>query len=189
MCCRFYIKENDLELVSVIDAAAQSPLTSRIHKTHPTPLVRAGEVKPTNLVAAVATDRKRRRAVFPMLWGFTVQGRTIPLINARSESAAAKPTFQEAWAGHRCAIPVSWYYEWQHAPTEDGRGSISTKYAIQPAGSTVAWLCGLYRIENGVPVFVILTREASTDIAFIHDRMPLILPNLPLFPYHQKHLN
>ena len=73
MCCRFYVKENDPELVSVIDAAAQSPLTSRIQKTHPTPLVRAGEVKPTNLVAAVATDRKRRRAVFPILFSIAMR--------------------------------------------------------------------------------------------------------------------
>ncbi len=37
-------------------------------------------------------------------------------------------------------------------------------------------MCGLYRIEDGVPVFVILTREASEEIRSIHDRMPLIMP-------------
>ncbi len=37
-------------------------------------------------------------------------------------------------------------------------------------------MCGLYRIENGYPVFVVLTREASDSVSFIHDRMPLILP-------------
>ena len=45
-----------------------------------------------------------------------------------------------------------------------------------PAGDTVTWLCGLYRVENGYPAFVILTREPSTQISRIHDRMPLILP-------------
>jgi len=40
----------------------------------------------------------------------------------------------------------------------------------------VTWLCGLYRIENGLPVFVILTREPGEGIRFLHDRMPLILP-------------
>lgn len=40
----------------------------------------------------------------------------------------------------------------------------------------MTWLCGLYRIENGLPVFVILTREPAKEIRFIHNRMPLILP-------------
>ena len=47
---------------------------------------------------------------------------------------------------------------------------------IQPKNSTMTWLCGLYRIEEGLPVFVVLTREPGEEIRFIHDRMPLILP-------------
>ena len=42
--------------------------------------------------------------------------------------------------------------------------------------SSITWLCGLYRIENNVPVFVILTREPGPELSRIHDRMPLILP-------------
>lgn len=42
--------------------------------------------------------------------------------------------------------------------------------------ASVTWLCGLYRIENKVPVFVILTREPGQELSRIHDRMPLILP-------------
>ena len=40
----------------------------------------------------------------------------------------------------------------------------------------MTWLCGLYRIENNLPVFVVLTREPGDKIRFIHDRMPLIMP-------------
>lgn len=176
MCCRFYLKENDPALASALDAAASSPLLSRFQKAHPAPLVRAGEVYPTNLVAAVASDRQLQPAAFPMIWGFTVQGRTIPIVNARIESAYEKPTFKEAWAKHRCAIPASWYYEWQHTPSDDGRSTQKIKYAIQPYDVSVTWLCGLYRIENGLPCFVILTSQASEDVSHIHDRMPLILP-------------
>ena len=50
------------------------------------------------------------------------------------------------------------------------------KYAIQPAGATITWLAGLYRMVNGYPFFTILTREPSEELAKIHDRMPLILP-------------
>ena len=39
-------------------------------------------------------------------------------------------------------------------------------------------MAGIYRYEREkqLPVFVILTREASPGIRFIHDRMPVILP-------------
>ncbi len=51
---------------------------------------------------------------------------------------------------------------------------------IQPKGSEITWLAGLYRIEEmsgiQVPVFTVLTREPSEEIRFIHDRMPVILP-------------
>ena len=40
----------------------------------------------------------------------------------------------------------------------------------------MTWLCGLYRIENGLPVFVVLTREPGEELRFLHDRMPLIMP-------------
>jgi putative SOS response-associated peptidase YedK len=40
----------------------------------------------------------------------------------------------------------------------------------------VTWLCGLYRIEEGYPVFVVLTKDPTKELSKIHDRMPLILP-------------
>ena len=51
---------------------------------------------------------------------------------------------------------------------------------IQPRGARVTWLAGLYRIEERdgkrVPVFTVLTREPGASIRFLHDRMPVILP-------------
>lgn len=175
MCCRFFIGELDPELAPVLKAALRSPLLPQVQKLHPAPLVQSGEVRPTDLVAAVASNRQRKPAVFPMVWGFSVPGRTAPLVNARTETAAEKAAFREAWRSHRCAVPASWYFEWQHLPTQDGRHTTSTRFAIQPKDAAVTWLCGLYRIENGLPVFVILTREPGPDVAHIHDRMPLIL--------------
>lgn len=176
MCCRFYIKENDPDFIPILDGAEKSGLFPRVQKAHPAPLVRAGEVRPTNVAAVLAMDKQQKPALFPMIWGFTTPGRKVPIINARSESAAEKPLFLEAWEKHRCIIPASWYFEWQHLPSEDGRSTIKTKYAIQPKDGNITYLCGLYRIENGLPVFVILTKEAGEDVAHIHDRMPLILP-------------
>lgn len=176
MCCRFYIKDNDPDFAPIVDGAEKSGLYPRVQKAHPAPLVRSGEVRPTDVAAVLAMDKRQKPTLFPMIWGFTTPGRNVPIINARAESAAEKPTFREAWEKHRCIIPASWYFEWQHLPAEDGRSTVRTKYAIQPKDANITYLCGLYRIENGLPVFVILTKEPSEDVAHIHDRMPMILP-------------
>lgn len=97
-------------------------------------------------------------------------------MNARTETAASKPTFKDDWLKHRCIVPASWYYEWEHRLGNDGKKHTGEKYMIQLQDSTMTWLCGLYRIEEGLPHFVILTREPGEGIRFIHDRMPLILP-------------
>lgn len=176
MCTRFYIKESEPALLPILEDAAKSPLMARFHRKLASPLVTSGEVRPTNLVAAIASARSGEAAVFPMRWGFTIEGRSAPLVNARIETAAEKVSFRDSWKEHRCVIPASWYYEWQQPPSEDGRSKGSVKFAIQPKDSAVTWLCGLYRIEDGLPAFVILTREPGKSIAEIHDRMPLIIP-------------
>lgn len=176
MCTRFYIKESEPALLPILEGAAKSPLMARFHRKLASPLVTYGEVRPTNLAAAIASNRSGEAAVFPMRWGFTIEGRSAPLVNARVETASEKVSFRDSWKEHRCVIPASWYYEWQQPPSEDGRSKGSVKFAIQPKDSAVTWLCGLYRIEDGLPAFVILTREPGESIAEIHDRMPLIIP-------------
>ena len=47
---------------------------------------------------------------------------------------------------------------------------------IEPKNSEGFYLAGIYRIEAGKPVFTILTSAAAEGISFIHERMPVILP-------------
>ena len=47
------------------------------------------------LVPVIASDRRGKKAVFPMQWGFSFPDRPL-LINARSETAAQKPLFRES---------------------------------------------------------------------------------------------
>ena len=170
MCCRYWTEESP-ELRPIVEEMNRSPL---MKKWQGSPgIVTYGEVRPTNIVPVVAPDRSGKKAVFPMKWGYS--GRAL-LMNARTETAAEKPTFREDWKKHRCAVPASWYFEWTHFPGGDGKMHTGDKYMIRPRDGGITWLCGLYRIENGLPVFVILTREPGEEIRFIHDRMPLILP-------------
>ena len=170
MCCRYWTDQSP-ELRAIVEEMNRSPLVPKWLET--TGIVTYGEVRPTNVVPVIAPGRTGSRAVFPMKWGYSE--RTL-LMNARSETAASKPTFREDWQRHRCIVPASWYFEWEHLTGNDGRKKTGDKYMIQPKGSSLTWLCGLYRIENGLPVFVILTREPGEEIKFIHDRMPLIMP-------------
>ena len=170
MCCRYWADDSP-ELRAIVEEMNRSPLTEAWRRT--TAITTSGEIRPTDVVPVIASNKAGARAVFPMKWGFS--GRTL-LMNARVETAAEKPTFREAWAAHRCVVPASYYFEWEHFTDGRGRRRTGDRFRIRPAGSAVTWLCGLYRIEAGLPAFVILTREPGEGIRFIHDRMPLILP-------------
>jgi putative SOS response-associated peptidase YedK len=170
MCCRYWAEESP-ELREIVEEMNRSPLVRKWQKK--TGLKTYGEIRPTDVVPVIAPNRSGDRAVFPMKWG--VSGKSL-LMNARSETAGVKPTFKESWERRRCIIPASWYFEWEHLRGNDGKTRTGDKYMIQPKDSPMTWLCGLYRIEEGLPVFVVLTREPGEEIRFIHDRMPLILP-------------
>lgn len=177
MCCRYELSASP-RLHPYVEAAKRAPLTAKLEAQLHRPLRTEGEIRPTDLVPVLAPSRTGRAAVFPMVWGLT--GRKSPLFNARAETAGSKPTFRESWASRRCVVPASWYDEWEHAETPDGKKRRGVQYRIQAAGEPLTYLAGLYRLTERdgptVPEFVILTREAAEDLRRIHDRMPVILP-------------
>ena len=176
MCSRYFV-ELSPELRSIIEEAERAALTARMTGRLARSLKTGGEVRPSDIAPVIAPGRTGSRAVFPMIWGFSpFRGKSL-LINARVETAGKKPTFRESWLRHRCVIPASYYFEWEHLLSPDGAKAVGRKYMIQPRGSSVTWLAGLYRLESdGFPHFTILTREPAESIRFLHDRMPLILP-------------
>ncbi len=174
MCCRYYVLPGGVEWDPIREGLERSALIPRFLAVGAAPVTQ-GEVRPTDLVPVLAADRQGGTRIFPMRWGYGMPGRA-PLINARAETAAEKPSFREGWAAHRCAVPASWYFEWLHDLDPETGKPRRTKYAVRPRAEGLCWLCGLYRLEQGLPCFVILTRSPSPDVAFLHDRMPLILP-------------
>ena len=174
MCTRFYVEPDTEEIRDVIAEVQKSLLADKFIRAG-NAILTYGEIRPTNVVPVIATDRRGKRASFPMKWGFQIPGRSL-IVNARTETAAQKPTFKEAWERHRCIIPASWYYEWEHLVGNTGQKKTGDKYMIQPLGSSMTWLAGLYRIEDNLPVFSVLTKEPTKGLALIHDQMPLILP-------------
>ncbi len=179
MCCRYNIDREAPELQPILEAVNRSPLAEQFRRTGNEILIR-GEIRPTDVAPVIAFGRKGRPCVFPMQWGFTIPG-TRPVFNARIETASVRPHFRDGWAGHRCVVPASSFYEWKHLPAPGGKSRTAERYSIRPSGESVTWLCGLYRLEEGLPHFVIITMEsASEGMRAIHSRMPLILPSSSL---------
>ena len=174
MCTRFYIEPDNDELRDIIAAVQRSQLSDRFIKAG-NAILTAGEIRPTNVVPVLAPGKTGNLAAFPMKWGFQIPGRSL-IVNARVETAAEKPSFKESWIRRRCIVPASWYFEWEHLIANNGQKKAGAKYMIQPKDSSMTWLVGLYRLEEGLPVFAILTREPAEALRHIHDRMPLMLP-------------
>lgn len=161
MCGRFYVPEDgSIQMIRAI--------VERLE--HRNLKVKTGDVFPGDMAAVVASNRQLQPQPFAMEWGYHLSdGKRI--VNARSETASQKAMFVDGIRQRRCLIPAQHYYEWEKA---DGK---KVKYAIEPEGSEGCFLAGIYRMEAGKPVFTILTRCAAEGIAFIHERMPVILPN------------
>ena len=167
MCGRYYIAEDDLsdELSRMIDELNR--------KKTPEGLKTSGEIFPSDIVPVLANSRKQDVQPFAMRWGYAFpNGR--PIINARSETAQTKPLFQDGMRRRRCLLPAKCYFEWERRDKE------RIKYAIRPAHGRILYFAGIYHWEQHskatFPTFAILTQQAAPEIAFIHERMPVILP-------------
>jgi putative SOS response-associated peptidase YedK len=135
-------------------------------------------IAPTQQVAAVhAGDAGRELALFR--WGLVPTWAKDPsvgarMINARSETAAEKPSFRSALRQRRCLIPADGFYEWQAAA-----GGKQPFYIRLTDGGLFA-MAGLYEHwktpEGGwLHSCTILTTEANELMRPLHDRMPVIL--------------
>ncbi len=168
MCGRYFLidDENQEDIRMIIEQ-----INRRYPDTEEQALMRLGEITPGMVVPVMAHGRKQQSGAFLMKWGFrSPTGKGI-LINARSETARAKPIFAQPLQQRRCAIPANFYFEWEKRP--EGK----QKYKIAPKGQQLCYLAGIYRYEENarLPVFTVLTRAAAPEIQFIHDRMPVML--------------
>jgi putative SOS response-associated peptidase YedK len=100
-------------------------------------------------------------------------------INARSESIHEKPTFRQAFRTTRCLIPATGYYEWA---TSLGKYPPKQPFYIcsQDEGKSlsIAGIWSTWKSESGAEIqsAAIITREAVGELATIHSRMPVFMP-------------
>jgi len=114
-----------------------------------------------------------------MRWGLipswaadpTICARTI---NARAETAAAKPSFRDPLRKQRCLVLADGFYEWQRS------GKWKQPFCFEVGDGEIFAFAGLWDSWLGtdghaVQTCTILTTTPNALLADVHDRMPVIL--------------
>lgn len=140
-------------------------------------------IAPTQPVAIVRNNDKGERELALVRWGLIPPWVKDPrdftlLINARSETAAGKPSFRGAMRHHRCLVPTNGFYEWTGKPGAKRPHLIRPKQASSNHGLMA--LAGIFEHWMGadgseLETMAILTTSANAAVARLHDRMPVII--------------
>lgn len=161
MCGRFFVDAKNREIDRLTER-----LGPRIEE------IKLGEVFPTNK-ALVLAKGDGGFAPRVMAWGFPRWDGKGSIINARAESALAKPFFREALLASPLVIPASGFYEWRPNPAT-GR---KDKYYFYAPGEEPIYLAAFGERFPDSPAdgsFVALTTAANESVEFCHARMPLL---------------
>jgi putative SOS response-associated peptidase YedK len=168
MCSRYFLDADG----NVIAYTFRVPPDDRIHRRF--------NIAPTQDAPVIRATRDRAgRELAMMRWGLVPFWAEDPaigrrLINARSETVAEKPAFREAFRARRCAIPASGFYEWT------GEAKHRVPHAITVEGRPLVAFAGLWErwkdaAGQRLETYTVITTDANTMIAPMHDRMPAIL--------------
>jgi putative SOS response-associated peptidase YedK len=167
MCGRYVLFEDNMEKLS-----ARFDAENQLEKWEP-----SYNIAPTTLNPVVTSHSPNKIQL--MKWGLIPKWAKeekigYKMINARSETAAEKPSFREAFKFRRCLIPANGFYEWKR------NGKEKTPYYIHSTKHKLFAFAGLYEIWNNpngsvIQSYTILTQAAVGKIKDIHDRMPIIL--------------
>jgi len=134
-------------------------------------------VAPTQQVLTVVGGDNRRAGF--MRWGlipsWSKDGPSNrPLINARAETVAEKPSFRGPLKNQRCLVPADGFYEWQKVG-DAKRPMRITMRSGEPFAFAGLWSVWTDSEGNRIPSCAIITTAANDLLKPIHLRMPVIL--------------
>jgi len=174
MCGRFALTATPEEIEAMFVLLDLEPFPPRYNVAPTQPVlmvISGGRQEPgSNL-----PDRRALLVRWGLIPRWAKDPKALPLlINARSDTAIDKPAFRAAMRHRRALLPASGFYEWRR------EGKAKQAYFLRPrSGGVVAFaaLMETYADPNGseIDTGAILTTEASPDIAFIHDRVPVVI--------------
>lgn len=167
MCGRYTLLADELKILQEYDLERQV-------KGYQT----SYNVAPGENVLAIIHDGRERRAGY-LKWGLVPSWAEdskagYRMINARSETAAEKPSFRNLLREKRCLIIADSFYEWQKT------GQTKQAKRIKLRDRSLFAFAGLWDRweQDGEVLFTctILTKPANSFMEDIHQRMPVILP-------------
>ena len=167
MCARLFLPVTAEELADLLEIAVDDLPE----------IVPRYNIAPGQDLLAARVDASGRRHVAPLRWGLVPRGVSDPrigqrLINARSETVATRSAFRDSFRTRRCVVPAAGFYEWRKV------GRVHQPFAIRPREGLLA-IAGLWDVWEGegrrLETCTLLTTEANTAVAEIHDRMPVLL--------------
>lgn len=142
-------------------------------------------IAPSQAVAAMLLDAAAERHFTWLRWGLVPawsKGDIAPLINARSETVAEKPSFRDAFARRRAVVFADGFYEWR-------QGGNRQPYCIRLTDNAPFALAAIWEpvAEAGeaepARSCALLTTEANSKMAEVHHRMPVILTPEQIGPW------
>ena len=187
MCGRYTLRSSPQQLMSLFGVASLPEFSPR-YNIAPTQQVLAFRAVDSSGWADSGVSRSSADAVLGVVrrpallrWGLVPRWAKdlsvgSQMINARSETAAEKPSFRSAFVSRRCLIPADGFYEWEKRA--DGR---KQPWWIHQPGQSVFAMAGLWESwippggSEAIETCTILTTAAGPDVAGLHDRMPVIL--------------
>lgn len=167
MCGRYSLFEDPSRLADILRVEVAEAPPPRFN------------IAPTQEAPIVTPDAEAGRAWKMARWGLLPHWADpstfkATLINARSESAADKPSFRDAFKKGRCVVPASGFFEWRQE--EDGP---KQPYFIRRRDGDPLLLAGLssYNVKGPEPIrsYAILTSRPNLLMEVLHDRQPVIL--------------
>lgn len=167
MCGRFTLNSTAEELAEQFELDSISELAPRYN------------IAPSQEIAVVRETEAGPRELTALRWGLIPAWAKDPAkshspINARSETAASKPSFRQAMARRRCIVPASGFYEWR------GKSGEKQAFLFRMRSGGLFGIGAIYECWHGeggeiIETVALLTTEANAVVEDVHRRMPVIL--------------
>jgi putative SOS response-associated peptidase YedK len=179
MCGRFTLRTPSADLMEIFEVARSFEISPRYN------------IAPTQPVVAVR-QADGGRELAQMRWGLLLSWSEAksgpPLINARSETAATRPSFRHAFRSRRCLIPADGFYEWQASDEGPKQPFLITLRDERPFAFAGLWERCRGPDDEPIESCTILTTEANDRLRDLHDRMPVILPREHYGPWLDREI-